>query len=50
MTQYSDPGESGVVSIINVVAQVAQLLPRSIRLFQDPVNVSGNYYIISLHD
>ena len=52
MTQYSDPGESGVVPVIDVVVHVAQLLPRSNRIFQDPVDVSGNYYniIISLHD
>ena len=49
MTQYSDPGERGVVPVIDMVVHVAQLLSRSIRIFQDPVDVSGNYYI-SLHD
>ena len=41
VTQYSNQGESGVVPVIDVVVRVALLLPRSIPIFQNPVDVSG---------
>lgn len=41
VTQYSDEGEAGVEPVINVVARVAALLPLSIPIFQNPVDVSG---------
>ena len=41
VTQYSDEGERGVVPVIDVVVRVALFLPRSIPIFQNPVDVSG---------
>ena len=41
VTQYSNQGESGVVPVIDVMVRVALLLPRSIPIFQNPVDVSG---------
>ena len=42
VTQYSNQGERKVASVFVVAEHVARLIPRSVAVFVDPVDISGS--------